>query len=235
MDNLKVNMQEVRGSVSAFFADLLNAGDLDMLKPKELERLQLEAPGANLATLQQEARRLVASLDRGGAHALPFRLLLDGSGGRVAARWTNPNPQLDLLAQLVTLTLQRGRLPLMPCQVCQRIFPQHGRGLYCSLRCQRQATDDRRQEQRRDYKRTYMATRRAQEKELAEIQKRAQARRRAGKLPAGARVEAAMMKTLPVLPVETDAQRKARQEGDRERLRAAYEKKQQRKATRKEG
>jgi hypothetical protein len=69
-----------------------------------------------------------------------------------------------------------------------------------------------------------MRKRRALEKERAEVEEKALARRREGKRPAGEKGFAKDLKSLPVLPVETDEERRSRQQAEQQRLRGNYEK-----------
>jgi hypothetical protein len=212
-----------------FWARLVSVTDWQ--RAREGERLLLQEDldtlrrDQDIAALHKEARSLVMSLLRGGRHSLPFKAMLWQEGGRVRQGIAVDRPSLAALADLVRLVAAGATFG--QCPQCHRIFVTTSTKKFCSPSCQVQANAGKRD--RAAYMRTYMAKRRAEEKEkeLVEVKRRALARKKAGKLPAGEKEFAEDLKSLPLSPWKTDEERKTYQAAEQQRLREILEKKRQ--------
>lgn len=214
-----------------FFARLLSVQDFSQLATREQEPLRETAevlsPLTDLPSVYAEGRKLLSSFARGGKAIVPFRLVLEKTDGKIAIGWAESGPGLSLLSRLISILIRERKFPFRTCSVCGVLFAPRGRQLTCSLRCTRKKMEVKRKARKRAYMRLYMVRRRAEEKAMAQATKKALAKDRAGKPPAGEKEFADSLKSLRVLPVETDEERSSRQQAEQKRLNAKVKKQRQ--------
>lgn len=156
-----------------------------------------------------------------GAIEVSLGLRLHNGEPEIAPKITNPSE--IFLADLWRLILLRP-FPFKHCPVCQRIFAtQSKKKRYCSANCSYRGIEEARKEKRRPEARERMRRLRKQQKEAAMVTQKAIARRHRGEPPVGSEEEAQLHATLSPLPIETDTQRKARQQKVQKQLHEQYQ------------
>jgi hypothetical protein len=237
MENQGGTMTSAQKEKAALFADAASVADPANLSPGQRLLLQEKAeklfwPAPDVNNLLTYARTWLLPLVGGALVRPDVQPTWTVRNGELAVGIAISEPGLAFLSDLIRV-IYLTPFPFKQCPVCHRVFvSQNTKKRYCSGNCAYRGIEDARKESRRPKAKERMRKRRALEKGLAEAKKKALARSRAGKHPAGEKAFAEDLTSLPPSPWKTDEERKTYQAAEQQRLREILEKKRHTKAPR---